>query len=226
MVFALSGCAQGETGNDLSPDDVVRVTGETPDLIPQSQQYTSSVLLENGATTYTIVIPQTAGEHINFAVSELQDRFEEAAGTQLPVVSETASTSPESGKYIYLGAVGCFPTDTDASETALGVSGYVLRTVGDDVYIAGATEKGTLNGVYDFLKRTLNYRYYRPDVWQINDCSVGTYYMPAFDDLVKPDIEMPSLRTDALQDSVATGRRYRIYNPCLLYTSPSPRDLG
>ena len=217
MVFVLSGCAQDGKNNALSPDDVIRVTGETPDLIPQSQQYTDSILLGNGVTAYTIVIPQTAGEHINFAVSELQDRFEESAGTQLPVASETTSTSPESGKYLYLGAVECLPTDTDISEAALGVSGYILKTVGDDVYIAGATEKGTLNGVYDFLKRTLNYRYYRPDAWQINDCSVGTYYLPAFDDLVKPDIEMPSLRTDALQDSVATGRRYRIYNPTEIF---------
>ena len=126
MVFVLSGCAQDGKNNALSPDDVIRVTGETPDLIPQSQQYTDSILLGNGVTAYTIVIPQTAGEHINFAVSELQDRFEESAGTQLPVASETTSTSPERGKYLYLGAVECLPTATAISEAALGVSGYIF----------------------------------------------------------------------------------------------------
>lgn len=213
FAFVLNGCSKGEENTSLTADDLIKVTGETPDLIPKSQQYTTSVLLENGATQYTIIIPQEAGEQINFAGMELQERFEESAGTQIDVTEESAQTAPSAGKYLYLGSVRCLPEEVEASENTLGVSGYILRTVGDDMYIVGATEKGTLNGVYDFLKRTLNYRYYRPGVWQINDCSVGTYYLPDLHDLVKPDVEMPSLRTEALKDATATGRRYRIFTP-------------
>jgi len=47
---------------------------------------------------------------------------------------------------------------------ALGRDGYVVRTKGKQLFIAGNTDRGTLNGVYSFLEEDLGVRWLTPGV--------------------------------------------------------------
>lgn len=209
----LFGCADKQEVSsppaEIVSPDAVRLTGETPDLIPYDQKYTKFVLSNRGETEYTVVLPQNALDLCVFASVELGDRFNEATGGSLSTVRDSAVSSADGGKYIFLDRT-TFSGDLDVSEDVLGVNGYVLKTVGDDVYICGATERGTLNGVYEFLKCTVNYKFYAPELWQINDNTENILYMPDFDMTVVPAVDVPYIRTESLVNPVATGRRYRV----------------
>ena len=50
---------------------------------------------------------------------------------------------------------------------ALGHDGFVIRTQGDRLHIAGATDHGTLNGVYSLLEEDLGVRWLAPGVTHI-----------------------------------------------------------
>ena len=46
----------------------------------------------------------------------------------------------------------------------MGNEGFIIRTVGKDIVIAGGRPRGTLYGVYDFLERFCGCRWYTPTV--------------------------------------------------------------
>lgn len=213
-VSALSMTACNDKKEVQPPVDTEQImsalTGENPMLIPSDLKYTDSVLVNNGKTDYKIVLPENPSDFIGFASQEMQDRWKEATGGRISVVSENEITSVDSGKYIFIGKTMYIPSGMDITENATGVCGYTLSTVGDDVFIAGKTDRGSLNGVYAFLKNVFNYRYYAPDVWQINDYADGTVLLPSFDMTEKPDIQTPIIRTEVVKDPTHSGRRLRV----------------
>ena len=46
----------------------------------------------------------------------------------------------------------------------LGPEGFVIRTVGQKLVIAGGTGSGTINGVYTFLEDVVGCRWYTPEL--------------------------------------------------------------
>ena len=46
----------------------------------------------------------------------------------------------------------------------LGPEGFVIRTVGQKLVIAGDTGRGTINGVYTFLEDVVGCRWYTPEL--------------------------------------------------------------
>ena len=188
----------------------VTLDGENPMLIPSDLKYTDSILVNNGKTDYTIVLPENRSDFIGFAAQELQDRWKESTGGRIAAVGENEVNTVDSGKYIFIGKTKFLPSGMDISENATGVCGYTVRTYGDDVFIAGKTDRGSLNGVYAFLKNVFNYKYYAPDVWQINDCADGVFKLPLFDLTEKPDIQTPIIRTEVVKDPTESGRRLRV----------------
>ncbi len=218
MVLCVAVCVTGcehksaqDSGKGIDPMDRIELGTENPNLIPDEQEYTEYVFSDKGMTDYMIVLPENYGENIALAVKELQDRFREATGGELSSVSETMLTDAGSGKYLFLGDTRFLLSDIDKTEDTLGCSGYAIQTVDDDVFIAGATETGTLNGVYEFLKRTFNYRFYAPEVWQINNYEDETVYLPILSVSVRLDVDMPSLRIESVENALTTRRRYRLY---------------
>lgn len=55
-----------------------------------------------------------------------------------------------------------------AYETLLE-NGYIVKRVGNSIFIAGARDFGTLNGVYGFLRYQVGYRYYAVDEFKVDD---------------------------------------------------------
>ena len=208
--FGMAACGKKDQGNSSQKYEKTALTGETPNLIPELS-YTKHILVQDGKTDYRIVIPDNASDTMMFAVSELKNRWKEATGGAITSVTENElEFSGASGKYIFLGNSKYKPTSMDLSESNTGSAGYIVKTQDDDVFIGGYADRGALNGVYDFLKCTFNYRYYAPDVWQINDARESTLYLPAFDIANKPEIDMPYMRADGLKGGVNSGRRLRV----------------
>lgn len=123
------------------------------------------VLAQNGRSDYQIVVGQEASAIDRRAAAELQKYLEIISGAWLPVVTDVAASRP---KEILVGK------NARLNRARLGLSwdqleddGFILKTVGQKLVIAGGREKGTLYGVYAFLEDSLGCRKYSASVSRI-----------------------------------------------------------
>ena len=113
-------------------------------------------LIEGGASDYVIVVGQDAIPAEITAAQKLQGFLKDIGGAELPIVLDSAA--PQATEI----AVG----DTNRCAVdfgPLGEEGFVLRTQGERIIIAGGKTRGTLYAVYDFLEKFLGCHWYSKD---------------------------------------------------------------
>jgi len=143
------------------------------------------VLAENGASTYRIVLPVAPSPSTQHAAEELQTFLAEIIGAKLPVVSDAETPAAREillGNNARLAELG-----VKVDFAALGKEGYVIRTVGDRLVIAGGEPRGTLYGAYGLLEDHLGCRWFAPGVSRIP--KQGRLVLPALDETKVPVLE-------------------------------------
>lgn len=143
------------------------------------------VLANGGESPYRIVIAESAPPATRHAAGELQLFLREIGGAELPIVADTAPTGEAEivlGSSARLRALG-----TEVDFEALGREGYVLRTVGKHLVIAGGEPRGTLYGVYGLLEDHLGCRWFTPEVSRIPKHS--RLALPPLDETTVPVLE-------------------------------------
>ncbi len=129
---------------------------------------TNDYLVRNGKTEYTLVIPASYSSSLRIAKTEFIDLFEDATGIELSVVSDDAVSSAEDGKYISLGETTLLrDSGISIDHKTLTDDGHRIVTKGDDVYLCGGTDDGTVFAVYTFMRLTFNYETYYYDCMEI-----------------------------------------------------------
>ena len=107
-------------------------------------------LAREGSSQYRIVIPAAASETEKRAAAELQFFLKQISRAELPVVADDAPRTPHEiilGNNRHLSDLSP-PVDI----AALGEEGFVIRTAGTRLVIAGGPVRGTLYGVYGLLE--------------------------------------------------------------------------
>jgi hypothetical protein len=123
------------------------------------------VLAENGQSAYRIVVAQDASPSVKHGAEELQMFLGQISGAKLPIISDQ---QPQGPKEIILGDNAHLRKLGVAIDfAALGKEGYVLRTVGDTLLIAGGPVRGAMYGVYGLLEDHLGCRWFAPGVSRI-----------------------------------------------------------
>ena len=123
------------------------------------------VLADSGQSVYQIVLADNASPSTKHGAEELQMFLQEMTGAKLPIVSDRQPPGPKEiilGDNAHLQKLGS-PIDF----AALGQEGYVIRTVGDSLVIAGGQLRGNMYGVYGFLEDHLGCRWFAPGVSRI-----------------------------------------------------------
>ena len=119
-------------------------------------------LFRDGKSDYRIVLDPDASASELHAVEDLQQYFKVCTGVTLPILRETAV---QKTPMIAIGFGGvCRSLGVEPVRASLGEQGYVIRTVGKHLVIAGTREAGTLYGVHRFLEEFLGIRWYAPGV--------------------------------------------------------------
>ena len=143
-------------------------------------------IVHDGTSDYQIVLspsndsPSPSERRV---AEELQATIEAVSGVRLPIVE--GSPPNTDAPMIVLGAgpvaqaLGVNPAASD-----LGEQGYVMRTVGPHLVIAGTPGAGTMYGVYDFIERFLGVRWYAPGVTE--SPRVKTLPLPQVNTVVQP----------------------------------------
>ncbi len=115
-------------------------------------------LVESGKAVGEIVIPADASPVEKFAASELRHWIKEITGAELAI---TDGSSSGANHKVLLGKsfAGEFQ---DALTTLNDSDGYAWRRKGNEVYIFGASDKGTLNGIFRFIEANSDLIWARP----------------------------------------------------------------
>lgn len=119
-------------------------------------------LADKGKSSYRIVVPTDTIPSERYAAEELQRYLEKISGAKLAIVTEAERPV---GREIVLGNNARLAKLRSAIDfKALGPDGFVLRTDGNRLIIAGGRPRGTLNGVYTLLEEKLGVRWFTPEL--------------------------------------------------------------
>lgn len=177
LLFSFIGC--GETS-----ESIVESTSESEGGATVVE---NEYILRNGATFYEVLYPANATQVEMVAVSEFTTFFKNATGVSMRSVSDD-KMKPD-GKYISIGYTSLLAqTDLTYSAQEIKVDGFKIKTVGDDILIFGASDYGTLYGVYDALGYLLNFEYFYTNTYRLNK-GVTNLNFYNFDIVEIPDIE-------------------------------------
>jgi hypothetical protein len=123
------------------------------------------ILAEGGQSEYRIVIGANASPSEKHAADELQMFLEQISGARLPIITDDQPMGP---KEIMVGmsehvqhVAGELPFEASLPE------GFVIRTAGPHLLIAGGRLRGTMYGVYTFLQDHLGCRWFTSKVSRI-----------------------------------------------------------
>ncbi len=154
------------------------------------------VISKGGVPQAAIVVAGDANITERHAASELAAFLDQITGGKFQIVQQPQKGSPN----ICVGRAAATQIDSKFSVNDLGTDGIVIRTVGNDLILAGGLPRGTLYAVYTFLEDYAGCRWWTPRASLIPrkpDLSIDELnrrYVPAFehrDPLIVPSTVDP-----------------------------------
>lgn len=118
------------------------------------------IVADKGIGYYHIVTSYMPHAAENYAASVLYQYLYKATNAIVPYFSDIARC-PRRSPEIYIGA-NVRGVKTDVSH--LSDDGFVIKTLDEDIVIAGKTPRGTIYGVYYFLEKFINFKCFTKDV--------------------------------------------------------------
>lgn len=140
-------------------------------------------LTKNKKSDYRIVIPEDTTPSVKTAASELAKYMFDISHAYIDIVCECKDPVE---KEICVGFTnrdsGICPCELEE----LGEEGFIIRTAGEKLFILGSDVRGAIYGVYTFLEKFCNCRFYTHEFERV----------PKADEIIVPDItvkEVPVL---------------------------------
>jgi hypothetical protein len=116
----------------------------------------SMILAENGLARAEIVVGPGAPEAVQHAAAELASFLSQITDARFA----PACRNDADGSCLLVGPEAAGLAIANFSTEGLGTDGIVIRTVGDDLVLAGGHPRGTLYAVYTFLEDHLGCRWW------------------------------------------------------------------
>jgi len=111
---------------------------------------------KDGRAQAVVVVAADASEPEQYAAKELAQFLGQITGAEFNV----ADREDEQASCLFVGPDAAKWADGQFSTDGLGAEGIVLKTVGDDLILAGGRPRGTLYAVYTFLEDRLGCRWW------------------------------------------------------------------
>jgi hypothetical protein len=191
--------------NPIRPNDNAKIEGTVHQI---NVSLGTNDFFKSGSTSYVIVIPQTSTSYEELAANEIQQFIESATNVTLSIKKDDQVL--QSDKFISLGKTSLSKSQNiDARIETFGHSGYLIKTIGDDVYIQGGSHQGTLYGGYEFLKHTIGFSIYAEDeiVFKQN---IKDIKLPIFDVIDIPDIAWRTKNYGIFDSNIMFSHRSRM----------------
>lgn len=211
LLGSFSGCQKKENGTgQLGENGKSEETLVFGDGIHNYQvTETTKDFVKNSVSSYKIVMKENASEMLQFAAEDLQLLFKEATGVTLPIVTENTVDYAQDAKIISLGANGLLESaGLTTDENVLSRNGFIIKTKGDNVFIAGAYDEGTMFGVYGFLEQYFHFDCFSNTCYYI-DTEMTDVKWKEFDVVDVPDLKVRNCGNDFITSDTRTERRMR-----------------
>lgn len=165
-------------------------------------------IVEDGKTDYVIAIPQEPQSLEKYAAEDFQKLFLEATGLKLEIVSDALVEKTD--KFFSVGRTTMFAsTGVKVDKYELKDDGFKLFTEGDNIYMCGGEETGTLYAVYEYLYRELNFEQFYSDCYTLNK-DVKEIPLRNYDITEIPDIAYRAGSYAYLDSEPSVRRRMRV----------------
>lgn len=115
-------------------------------------------LFHKGKSSYAIVVARDASTSEQTAAHELQNYIEQVAGLKLELLSEDNLSDYK--RVVFIGYNPKYGSKLGVARPEDDDESFCYRTVGDDLWIWGGKQRGTMYGVYAFLENELGVRWY------------------------------------------------------------------
>ena len=113
-----------------------------------------STLFNKGKSKYVIVLCQNPSQSEQTSAHELQDYLKQIGGVTIPVIEYNQLQDGQ--KHIFVGFNEKYATSCGVERPQEKDESYAYRTIGDNIWIYGGSERGTMYGVYSFLENELD----------------------------------------------------------------------
>ncbi len=163
-------------------------------------------LSSGGRSSYSIVVATNALPSERYAATELQSYLEKISGAKLPIVTDDVRPGSREillGDNAHLRKLG-----SKVDFAGLGTDGFVLRTAGDRLIIAGGKPRGTLYGVYELLEQKLGVRWFTPEVESVP--RTNHILLPALDQTNVPALEYREVFWTEMMRNADFAARHRL----------------
>jgi hypothetical protein len=161
-------------------------------------------IVEDGRSSYSIVLSAEASASERHGAEELRAHFKQMSAVDLPVVTDAQALPAAAilvGRSKYTDAMGIL-----IDEKKLGPDGFVLKTTGKHVVVAGSRVRGTMYGCTAMLEK-LGVRWFTPKVTHVP--ARTTVAVPALDEQQTPAFEYrEAYFTEALDKAWAPRMRF------------------
>lgn len=131
----------------------------------EGQTFSDTVfdLVESGTTDYVVVYPDGMDSNTEVGVKALVNYFEMATGIKLKTYTDSNFVEKADSKFISVGETTLLKeANIDLASYDLGASGYIIKTINDDVYLAG-NKYGSQYACYEFLAHEFNFEPFTVD---------------------------------------------------------------
>lgn len=173
------------------------------------KSFPDKYIMSGSKSSYKLVVPDTATEEELTAAGEFTYFVNQSTGCIFETVTESQTTYNSSAKYIYFGkTVAAANLGIKADSVKLKKTGYILKTVGDSIFIVGATSTGTLYGTYDLLNFLIEYECYAYDCLYVKE-GIEEISLYDFDIEFIPTIETRLPYLDCIDRNVMVARRMK-----------------
>ena len=115
-------------------------------------------IASDGNSKSGVVVAEDASPPEHHAAEELASFLQQVTGAAYEVQRKYSGTAPR----LLVGPGAARLADPEFSTQGLGKEGIVLRTVGEDLILAGGAPRGTLYAVYTFLEEVVGCRWWTP----------------------------------------------------------------
>ena len=143
-------------------------------------------IIQNNRCYYTVVGANMSDSCERYAASQLQRYLYDGTSTFIPYISDLCK---KRGPEILIGADTREARRSVSEEelNVLGEDGFLIKTLDEDILITGKTSRGTLYGVYEFLRRFVGFRAFTKDVEKVD--TLSELVIPEIYISEKPDFE-------------------------------------
>ena len=154
--------------------------------------------IKDKRSDYKIVVGENAEFFENYACDELNKYLLQSTGCKLNIVKDNSVSIND--KIISIGNNAIQKSsNVNIDKSKFGSDGFIIKTIGDDIFILGGSATGTVYAVYEFLTKIVSFEVYAPtEIYYTKTNDVPFYN---FDIQVIPSFATRSLNSPTFHSS-------------------------